>query len=331
MKSSFKFAFIVAMFLSSSALAKKKKFTEADRQNAIRTGTAQATNISDTAQAGNGTVGTSYDTLEQSSKDTMENSQKGQSTATIMKIGMYAMGASYASSCGPHNPGACVKAAVLFMMGGQAGKAANSFNGPISTAWDDSCAYSTFGCSGGTPSNPYTAALTPGVINENKAAGDAKLISDALNKGGFAVDVNSGKIKSPNGEINGNDPASLSAALGGDSDAFMKQIRGLEADAKAKVDGVKSSSVTAALGFDGGGGGMGAIGEGGYGTDAEGAAGLNGLKGLDRLRKPAQAKGLSKNFNGDPIGVASDSIFEMMSRRYQLKGKQKAFFGPDLQ
>ncbi len=35
--------------------------------------------------------------------------------------------------------------------------------------------------------------------------------------------------------------------------------------------------------------------------------------------------GLTKNFNGEPIGVAADSIFAMMTRRYKLKEKQNSF------
>ena len=84
--------------------------------------------------------------------------------------------------------------------------------------------------------------------------------------------------------------------------------------------------MTASLGFDGGGGGASVVPEGGYGTEAEGGSVASRLA---KLRNPANSKGLTKNFNGDPIGVASDSIFEMMSRRYNLKNTQKTFFGPE--
>lgn len=44
-------------------------------------------------------------------------------------------------------------------------------------------------------------------------------------------------------------------------------------------------------------------------------------------RDPAAVNvaGLTKNFNGDPIGVSADSIFQMMTRRYKLKEKQNSF------
>jgi len=40
---------------------------------------------------------------------------------------------------------------------------------------------------------------------------------------------------------------------------------------------------------------------------------------------PAQIAGLKKNFKGDPIGVAADSIFLMVQRRYQTKERQNSF------
>ncbi len=300
------------------------KFTKSDRERATLKGTTKATGIAGSAQAGATTTSTSYETLEQSSRDTVQNGQKGQAVATVMKVGLYAAGAYYASQCGPGSPSACVQAAVMFLMGSQAAKSAKSFNAPIANAWDNACTYSTLGC-GNTPTNPYSASLTPGVINENKSDADAQNISDALSKGGYAVDLESGKIKTPKGNI-GSDSSSLEASLGAEGlKGLMGQVSDIEKDAKSKVDQIKNA--TAALGFDGGGGNF-AIGEGGYGDGLDGGVASK----LDRLRKPAaQAKGLTKNFNGDPIGVASDSIFEMMSRRYNLKNSQKSFFGPDLQ
>lgn len=46
-------------------------------------------------------------------------------------------------------------------------------------------------------------------------------------------------------------------------------------------------------------------------------------------RSAASVAGMTKNFNGEPIGVAGDSLFDMVNRRYQRKEKQD-FFIPDL-
>ena len=34
---------------------------------------------------------------------------------------------------------------------------------------------------------------------------------------------------------------------------------------------------------------------------------------------------MTKNFNGEPIGVSADSLFDMMNRRYSLKANQETF------
>ena len=73
------------------------------------------------------------------------------------------------------------------------------------------------------------------------------------------------------------------------------------------------------------GGSLAGLGRSGLNTDLKGK-GLGGFKG-GLGRDVASAKGLTKMFNGEPIGVAADSIFEMMNRRYQLLDKYDAFLG----
>lgn len=51
----------------------------------------------------------------------------------------------------------------------------------------------------------------------------------------------------------------------------------------------------------------------------------NGL-GLDR--NPAQVAGMSKSFNGEAIGVAKDSLFDMVDRRYELLKNDNKFLAP---
>lgn len=91
--------------------------------------------------------------------------------------------------------------------------------------------------------------------------------------------------------------------------------------AKLKAALKKSRYKVSSVGIgDGGGGrrrGGGGSGSGGLGFDMDGyMKGLMGKKG--KGRQPSSA-GLSKNFNGSPVGVASDDIFKMVSRKYVLK------------
>jgi hypothetical protein len=46
-----------------------------------------------------------------------------------------------------------------------------------------------------------------------------------------------------------------------------------------------------------------------------------------KARAIASAEGLSKDFNGELIGVSGDDIFKMMNRRYRLKTDQDSFLG----
>ncbi len=105
--------------------------------------------------------------------------------------------------------------------------------------------------------------------------------------------------------------------------------------AKAAADKVEKLGIgsrTAANGFEEGGGGGGAglaasdmmYGEGGSGYGA-GTAGA-GAGGIGLNRDPSSLAGMQKNYNGDPIGVAADSIFLMMTRRYKVKESQESFY-----
>lgn len=45
-------------------------------------------------------------------------------------------------------------------------------------------------------------------------------------------------------------------------------------------------------------------------------------------RDPAQVAGMKKDYNGSPIGVAGDSLFDMVDRRYKLHQENGSFLGP---
>ncbi len=321
--------FVMSLALSVAFQSQAKKVNVGEAiATGTRTGDQLSSQISGDGQKGQETAVTANETLQQSAVDTTKNSQKGQTTALLIGAGLGAAAQHYygvcASSGGTFGYAACITGGILVAMALQSKKSADSYKPVIDNASKNSCIYSTLGCAG-TPPNPYTA----GTGNPNINTGQLTAIAETLNKGGYEVDVNSGKIKSPKGTGNLNDPASMENLLGKEGfDKLMGEVRKAEADAKAKIDQVKGGAVTAALGFDGGGGGnSGAVTEAGYGDGTE--TGGSVASRIARLRNPSQAKGLTKNFNGDPIGVASDSIFEMMSRRYNLKNTQKTFYGPE--
>lgn len=293
-----------------------------NRSRAVAAGNSMGSNISTNAQRGSAVQQTENTSVQEASVDNMQNGQKGQSTAFILSAALGVAAAVKFGQCSSSNPGACVMGAILMGMSMQANKSGKSFSAPISDSWNNICTYSTNGCNGPMP-NPYAPIVTDGASDE--AISRARRLAESR---GIKVDPNSGVVKTADGkEIDSNDPGSMASALGGDGyGELMAEVKSLEAEAMKKVEQIKVSSDSYGVG---GKGTEISLGEGGY---DEGGAGLTGAAAAAaRARKPAQVSGLTKKFNGDPIGVAGDSIFLMMSRRYKLKSSQKTFLGADLQ
>ncbi len=302
------------------------------RKSGTNTGNQMGAQLSSDAQEGQGVNTTEYDSLEQSSQNNLDNSQKGQGVAYMMFGALAGAAAAKFDVCGTSGfsaYAACIAGGVLIGMAFQAKDSGDSFEAPIDTSWDNLCSYSSMGCAGGTPPNPY-------LDGQNVPSSDKlNILAEKFKDKGYGIDPKTGAVKTPDGKtVNPNDPASLSAALGAEgASSLMSEVSAMERAALDKVEEVKPSAVTAALGFEGGGGG--AMGLPTGIPDDEISFNNFGLKGKNAAsklpRKPAaQVSGLSKNFNGDPIGVASDSIFIMMNRRYQLKHNQKTFLGAEV-
>lgn len=106
-------------------------------------------------------------------------------------------------------------------------------------------------------------------------------------------------------------PAALAAAGLSSSEIAAMQ----DAAKKAMKEGAK----VAAKGLDAGGAGNGealTVGSGaGKSQDEADANGLAGNSG-SLSREPAQIQGLTKDYNGNPIGVASENLFTLINRRY---------------
>lgn len=316
--------FLVLTLFQVEAFARFSK-SNARAQGTV-TGNAMGAQLSDGAQEGQGTQATQTDTIKEASVDNASNSQKGQATAFIMYGGLAAAAQASFGICGGSGftaYAACVAGGILLGMALQSKKSGNSFNAPIRDSWNNVCEYSSSGCSGPMP-NPYDPIVAgntdPDAIEKARRMAESK---------GIKVDPNSGLVTLKDGKtIDPNDPASVSAALGAEATSdLMKKVSEIEKDALAKVDQIKKSDIADAFGISGGAGDGMVLAESGYGMGEDGIS----VGSKNRMRKPAQVTGLTKNFNGDPIGVSGDDIFSMMKRRYILKSNQKTFFGPELQ
>ncbi|HEX7674601.1 MAG TPA: hypothetical protein VF412_10530 [Bdellovibrio sp.] len=151
--------------------------------------------------------------------------------------------------------------------------------------------------------NPKTGAFTVG--DKTYSASD---LSSASNMAAAGI---------PQGAIAG--------AMAANAEAEKKALAKLE-----KVN-PNIAAATKENGYEDGGGAGGGGSSGS--SSSSGDPGMGGGRmagtglGKNSGRDPSSFSGMSKNYNGEPIGVAADSIFLMMSRRYKVKESQDSFFG----
>jgi hypothetical protein len=112
-------------------------------------------------------------------------------------------------------------------------------------------------------------------------------------------------------------------------DMAMAKAKSLESNFLAKAEKLGGGISGGVSGYEEGGG-KGGGSKSASSADPYGAGGFGlaagGKNGSDKTgREPTSFAGLQKNYNGDPIGVAGDSIFAMMNRRYKVKENQDSF------
>lgn len=147
-------------------------------------------------------------------------------------------------------------------------------------------------------------------------------VSDNLAKAGAIIDLKNGTVTMPNGKKD--TIANLT------SPDLMKKLTPAEQAALKKAHddaNKKADAALAALGDSDG------VGVGGKlnGSDIGGGRmpASFGLGNKPTPRGPAQIAGLTTTYNGSAVGVASDSIFGMIDRRYDLHQRQGSFLlGP---
>ncbi|MGE5086544.1 MAG: hypothetical protein ACM3MG_09610 [Bacillota bacterium] len=270
----------------------------------------------------------SQPSVNQSASNSSSSNKTGQALSYIASATEFGVAAINWSACGPHNPTPCATAALFTVMALQSLQQGNE-HGNVA------------GASG------YTADLTnaydTGNYDSANAARTAAVGNQYLQKaqsslrtmqGNGYINSTGTKVTSPDGKTyNVSDmtsPAAMQAAgiPKAAIDAAMETYAKIEKKAMEKL---KIGAQTAANGFEEGSSGSGGIGSGDSGEGGMPVAGV-GTRGLGTgnltTRDPSSlAAGMSKNYNGEPIGVAADSIFLMMTRRYKVKESQDSFFG----
>lgn len=157
-----------------------------------------------------------------------------------------------------------------------------------------------------------------------------KVQKDLLAKG-WKIDEKTGAVTSPEGKTYTGDSMSSQQALNnsGLGKLDFKQLN-------TEMQKIKAQGEALAKGADAAGDSFADAPAGGSGSTSPVAAtnpmeaGTHGLapNGLGLDRNPAQVAGMSKSFNGEVIGVAKDSLFDMVDRRYELLKRDDKFLAP---
>lgn len=256
--------------------------------------------------------------VKDSSDKTSSSNSAGQMMSYLTGAKLFAESAQHFSKC-PKNGSQCALGALKAMMGALSMAQGGAHGGTASGANYSSGL--TDGSAGYTPAynDPY-AQQTAAAYQQAKDA-LAKLEKGVA---GSKIDVKKGTLTTYDGKTydlnKGGTPEGMAAA-GFSPGAISGAMEYGAKISKEIQDKVKLGALTAAGGFDeGGGSGRGSM------ASSDSSEGSGGGSGVKLERDPANLAGMQKNYNGEPIGVAADSIFLMMNRRYKVKESQDSFY-----
>lgn len=193
-------------------------------------------------------------------------------------------------------------------------KAANAagLTGDLSDAYDD-----TYNNTGGLVDTSAEAVKNEQAVNDLIKAGIYNPKTGTIKAGGKTYK-----------ESDFASPSSMAAA-GIPPGAISGAMAYAEKEGKKVAEKVRLGALTASNGYAEGGSAGGGGGGPAFpsGADAYGAGGGgSGMGGTGAAREPTNLAGMQKNYNGEPIGVSADSIFNMMARRYKVKDSQESFY-----
>ena len=227
-----------------------------------------------------------------------------------------------AVSCKKGNGGACVKAALWGAGAGLSAAQAMKMSKAKSVS-DASYDGVTVDMDPSNPNNPANSSNGQDLSQDPNIQEAQRHLDKAKENGGVSVDLVKGTL------IQDGKTVDLASAGPGDlglSPAEMGQLSAMmteafnEAEKKVgagvdKLDGDVFESDKGAASSS--------IADIDYVDQSLGNSGLSKDKKINR--DPSQVAGLTKNYNGDPIGVAEENLFTLINRRYQIKAQNDAF------
>ncbi len=269
-----------------------------------------------------------YDSATQVKKENEAGKQQAQMISSGLDSGGRAL---IQACCGSHCKSKCPVGITMVAMGILASMQAGAHGKTANQAGMTMAATDAFG-NARTTDNGSTDGFGAAGFDAsgfNKAA--ASIAKDFASKK-IPITFDGKKLVGPNGfKIGPEDVMSAKGMAGaGLSKDQIASISG-EVSKLNKAAEDKFKMTTPNFGFSEGGGGGGAYGK----SPSNGDAGADGMDGLGRagqatlssINSKAATSGLTKDYHGDPIGVSNDSIFNMMTKRYQLKDHQDSFIG----
>lgn len=240
-----------------------------------------------------------------------------------------AIGSSQLASGNAQMPGcsaqmcSCCPSALMQIMQGLMGLAQGGAN---KDTGDQQAGVADITSAGGGGTGDTSASTTTSVaqsLDQVASFGQGKKVVDGLKA--YGVTYKNGTFTMPNGgTISAGDVGSQSAmeAAGVTPAEFAKnnqRIADLEKKLSAELTKPSSGS-----GYSDSGGGSGSSSS--HSSDSELTASRAPAKVKDA---PVSVAGMSRNFNGDMVGVAGDNLFVMMNRRYQQKSRDEGFLPAD--
>ncbi len=158
---------------------------------------------------------------------------------------------------------------------------------------------------------------------------EAKGIIDDLGDRGYSYNPGTGKVTTPNGKQI--DPKKLTTAAGAasqgmsasDFESFKETLEEAKLAANKRAKELRNLFKSSDVGVDGGSGGKRAVARRGSRDFGPNYDFLKGL--INRKKSNSNVAGLTQQHGGEPIGVAADNIFDMVSRKYDNKEVQGAF------
>lgn len=291
-------------------------FSTFDLQNVYA---GSSTTASSTSQGDRGTTGTGGSAQQQPSSSMHSGAGTAQAQQMLGAAMNGAIGGYMLSQC-PDSGWMCAMGALALAQAAlQMASAADS--GAVGDA-------TALNVPSGLSDSSFTQPQDQGQLNDLKAGYDKLNVPQKLKElaaKGYTVDPKTGTVSTPNGPVAA---SSLSSAAGLESLGMSpEQAQNIMDTTRKIAKKVADKYKVDAMGIDSSAGGGGLMASTFHPTEFKMDPGLAALFANKKAKSPAGSKGpgFQRTSDGEPIGVKSDDIFEMVHRRYRALAKQHFF------